>query len=465
MNTNPNPPSPPGNPNPGSPSSGGTGTFAQSAGTPPGPPLPGAPGPTHLPGGNLQPVQPAHLNLPHLKLNAVQKFLLWLSKTDIKALAHCTPEAVMGQTSLGAMVLLTGVLALGSSFFTVWTIVQGQVGPVLIVPLIYASAVMLFDRELVGYAPEQDSSTRAKLGKMAPRFVFAGILGYAIAIPVELKVMERRIEAEIRQVVEERNKPRQERIQAIRMEIASGKEKLKEKIKIAEDELGRARKNRDNELYHGSMGGGIGRGVKFEAFQSEVLVAQKEYNKAIDEHGSYNGNKYQAEEIIKNEKEITDDYENLRRDMLARIEALHRITENNFAAAKLAWLLTLVFMLFEMFPMVLKFFTRYNEYHAYLHVRREINIQKAHVFGNYALNDIEANPRSTFFIGEYTDFIQGGSEDSAGEDGLVSPSQPTPIQGPPPMPAAAPWGIPNPATAVPQGGKLNPPAAGGKNTP
>ena len=128
--------------------------------------------------------------------------------------------------------------------------------------------------------------------------------------------------------------------------------------------------------------------------------------------GAGAGARNAASELL--EKEINDEFESLRRDMLARVEALQRIKEGSPSAWWLANLIMVMFMLFELFPMVLKLFTRYNEYHAYLHARREINIQKAHVMGNYALADIAQNPRKALLTGEYTDRIQGFSEDSLG---------------------------------------------------
>ena len=366
-----------------------------------------------LPGIDAPVADLTRIILPQFKPGLLQRPLLWLSKTDNKAIAHCTPEALMGQTSLGAMVLLTGILALGSSFFTVLSIVQG-VGVVLLVPFIYASAVMLFDRELVGFAPEQDDSILIKLKKMWPRLLFAMVLGYAIALPVELKVLERRIEAEIKTVVRERNSSKTERIADIRAEVAVGREALKLKVNTLQTELNNLIKQKNTEYDKGSSASGPGRGQRFEKFQEEISAQQKALDMAVAElqAGAGAGARNAASELL--EKEINDEFESLRRDMLARVEALQRIKEGSPSAWWLANLIMVMFMLFELFPMVLKLFTRYNEYHAYLHARREINIQKAHVMGNYALADIAQNPRKALLTGEYTDRIQGFSEDSLG---------------------------------------------------
>jgi hypothetical protein len=408
---------------------------------PPGAPVPpaaaGTGAPVYAPvGSNLPTIVPVWHQLPQLDPPPVTRFLLWLSKTDIKAIAHCTPESLMGQTSLGAMVLLTGILALGSSFFTVWTIVEGQWGPALLVPLIYAFAIMMFDRELVGFVPEQDDRFFKKFFKMLPRLGFAAVLGYAIAIPVELKVMERRIEAEIRKVVQERSADKLARIADIRKEGQAARDQLKATVSRKDTELRRIQESMDIEFR--ARGG---RGRRYEAFEGERTVAKAEYDAAIAAYQAFDLSGAQTGEVARYQAQIDAEYDALRRDMLARVEALHGITERNPAAWRLATLLTTVFMLLELFPMILKLFSRYNEYHAYLHARREINIQKAHVLANYALQDIATNPRHAALYGEYTDLIQLKSEDPVGlAPGTSAPGAPA-IPGSPPLPAASPFNL------------------------
>ncbi|MEI7614644.1 MAG: DUF4407 domain-containing protein [Betaproteobacteria bacterium] len=388
------------------------------------------------PGINPHPALALAANpLPQLSLPKIQQFFLWLAKTDIKAIAHCTPEALMGQTTLGAMVLLTGIMAFGSSFFTVWSIVDGQFSFALMVPIIYASAIMMFDRELVGFVPDLEDGLLKKFLKMTPRLAFAVVLGYAIAIPVEMKVFERRIESEVMRVVKERNKESMETQQNAKVEIAAAKAELKDKVAYFKQEIARVQKLMNIEFLDRN-----GRGPRYESFQSEKEKLQAQYEAAEAEYVKFSGTTSQLSVVTAEGDKVTKEYNELRRDLLARAEALERIRASSSAANGLAGLLTVVFMLFELFPMVLKLFSKYNEYHAYLNARKAINIQKAHVLANYALTDIEANPRNAVLYGEYTDMIQIKSEDAVGTPDLTIPAPPSLPQGPmaSPAPAATP---------------------------
>lgn len=88
-------------------------------------------------------------------LKAIERFFQFLSKTDPDAMNSpcCTLVARMTQTSLGVMVLLTGVLAFFSGSYAIYTAFGSHFwGQFVAVPLgiLYAAMIIVFDREIVG---------------------------------------------------------------------------------------------------------------------------------------------------------------------------------------------------------------------------------------------------------------------------------------------------------------------------
>lgn len=355
-------------------------------------------------------------------------FFLWMSKTDIQAIGHCTYEAVATQAALGAMVLLSGLFAFSSSFFLVYSISEGQLAAAWLAPFIYAAAILVFDRELVGFTPASELSAWGKFLHLFPRLVFACLIGYAIAIPMEHKLMERAIEEEIAQDVVRNSTAVVQRSNAARAEVDTLRQQL---VKDLDDARGRLRaiETRLNEEYMRRGGKGpVYAGLEDERNRQMVTVLQ-----AQERLANFRPTAAQEAAMQEADKVIEERIRSVRKDILKRTEALQRIRDRNAAADLLSRVVVAVFVLLELFPMVLKLFQRYNEYHAYLEVRRRMAIQKNHVLGNHALEFIDKYPAEAAKM-ELTDIIQSG-----GEDPVLDHSKPTDASTRPPLAGANPY--------------------------
>jgi hypothetical protein len=382
--------------------------------------------PTGTGPGQMPPNLPPPAPLPHLELSPFQRFFLWMAKTDAKAIAHCTPEALMGQTTLGAMVLLTGLLALGSSTFTVSTMVGNGWSPAYLVPPVYASAIMLFDRELVGFVPDLEDTGLKKFVKMLPRFFFATVLGFAIAIPVELEVFKGGIKDQINKQVKFEGDERLKMEGTTREETALGTDvqEARQAEKTANDDLRKVneeltRLNAD--LAKAETEEKPTRAIK--TLIASALQDKKRYQATIagkqklidDQSGKRTDQNAKSDQkLAAQDKANQARTDALNSDLLTRYLAITDVCNAKPGAFFLKWLLTTIFMLLELFPMILKLFSKYNEYHAYLNARRAINIQKCHVLGNIAIDDIARSPEHAVMYGEYTDMLQTKAEDAAG---------------------------------------------------
>src|SRR5262245_5091968 len=132
----------------------------------------------------------------------LEKFFQFLSKTDQDALsAKCCSRFVrMTQTSLGIMVLITGVLAFFSGSYAIYTAFYGAAWAGFVaVPLgvLYSMMIMIFDREIV---------SATKKSAIIVRFPLALAIGLIVAVPLELRLLQDSIEKEVKRLSQLENR-------------------------------------------------------------------------------------------------------------------------------------------------------------------------------------------------------------------------------------------------------------------
>lgn len=140
----------------------------------------------------------------------LQRFFQFLSKTDRDAMNSpcCTRVARMTQTSLGIMVLLTGVLAFFSGSYAIYTAFANHAWASFVaIPLglLYCFMIIIFDREIVGAQVKKAVWVRLPL---------AIIIGFIVAVPLELRLLQDSIDKQLVVLSQEENKPALERLQA-----------------------------------------------------------------------------------------------------------------------------------------------------------------------------------------------------------------------------------------------------------
>lgn len=332
---------------------------------------------------------------PVAAYSPVERALLFLSKTDRHALQVCTPEARMAQTSIGAMVLIAGVLAFCSSFFAVHSSFFGAAASIPAVILsgaaatLYAIAIVAFDRELV--------AAREKWVTMI-RIPLAILIGIVIAFPIELKLFEGRITSEIMATIDERNAEARQEITNLEQQIATEREHLmagaiaavtanQGLVDQALDEYDRERKrvacrevcerrlaelNRARAALADSQSALEDTARRVDAEINRRLAAQK-------------ARIAQIRQDIATEKQTSH-------DLLSQATALSAVTATSPMAAVVSWLLRIFVTLLDLLPALTKLFLPYSEYQAYLDARRRLNVSKIVAVTNHRLEEIKAHP-------------------------------------------------------------------------
>jgi len=339
-----------------------------------------------------------------------------MSKTDTHVLSFCTRETRMTQQSLGFLVVLTGIFAFYSGFYAVSTTFGNTVIAVP-VALVYATAIMAFDRELVSFTSEDKRA-------LLLRLPIAVLIGLVISLPLELRLMDKRIDAQIRQLVEARNQTLVTEIGQIEERIAGNRSALQQELDVLDDQLRKLAGSMEREERDRF---GVGPRYRELRAQYERLLAQRDRIK--DELAAVAKTSAEETRIQQIRGQLDAEYKDSRRDLLGRFEALGKVEEQSASAAVLSWTLRLFFVFLELFPVGIKFFLPYNEYQAYLNARRCINVQKAHCYGSWAMSEIEKDPWGSLKRPEFSDDLEHAIEDSSrnvgpgpGQAGSPSPN-------------------------------------------
>jgi len=354
------------------------------------------------------------------KIHGVERFLLWLSKTDMFALQFCTHGTRMILTSMGMSVLITGILAYVSSFFAVEsTFFRGEISfPTIMIPLsfslIYAAGIMFFDRELV-------STVGNKVVVGVLRGLFAILIGFVISFPFEIKLQQQAIDEQITRTAEEMNSPKIKIVNEYREKILKAKDAelqpLSQSIQTLENSIQTLTEAHDKECLNPDRKGcgPIADSIKVSRDGQITRLAQlkEEFARKTSSINADLEGRYREEKVIVDTLSKEIERAKGSHDLLTQAMALHELTNQNQMASIMSWALRLFFIMFELFPMLAKLSMPYTEYHAYLDARRTINVSKIIALTNYKDQQIRKDPGNMdLYKTEITDIIAEAMEDN-----------------------------------------------------
>lgn len=322
-------------------------------------------------------------------LRAIERLFQFLSKTDPDAMNSpcCTLVARMTQTSLGVMVLLTGVLAFFSGSYAIYTAFGTHFwGQFVAVPLgiLYSAMIIVFDREIVGAQ-----------GKKAVwiRLPLAIAIGFIVAVPLELRLLQDSIDKHLIVLSKQENQEPRNRLKAKLDALDKRKQELQGKVQHYRDEISRWDDIMEAETVGRQRAGrtGIaGQGPAYREAERNRDANQQMLAKAEAELLKHEEQESQAQQQFKQE------YDNAHvaqaHDFLARYEALESLKETSPGAFSISWGLRIFFILIEVFPALLKLFLPYSEYNAIVEARRRSQVQLVHAVSNKRLDDLARVP-------------------------------------------------------------------------
>jgi hypothetical protein len=318
-------------------------------------------------------------------LKAIERFFQFLSKTDPDAMNSpcCTLVARMTQTSLGVMVLLTGVLAFFSGSYAIYTAFGGHAwGQFIAVPLgiLYSTMIIVFDREIVGAQVKKAVWIRLPL---------AIAIGFIVAVPLELRLLQDSIDKHLIVLSKQENQGPQERLKAKLDALDQRKQELQGKVQHYRDEITRWNDIMEAETVGRLRAGRTGIAGQGPAYReaernrdaNQQMLAKAEAD--LQKHEEEEGQARQQSEQEYNNAHIAQAH-----DFLARYEALESLKNTSPGAFSISWGLRIFFILIEVFPALLKLFLPYSEYNAIVEARRRTQVQLVHAVSNKRLDDL-----------------------------------------------------------------------------
>ncbi len=324
----------------------------------------------------------------------MKKFFLYLSKTDpaiIEQLVNIQPvvgkDARFAQSSLGLMVFITGVLAFASGGYALYTTFQTWY-VAAIVGFIYACLIMAFDREIVSASDKRT---------VWIRFPLALFIGIAVALPLEMRLLQGRIDKQLEQQEQAENKEALTRRDQLVDGFRTETRRLQGEVEKYRDEI-----NRWGEVMEAEVVGRVGNKrtgkrteIPGEGPAYRAASRNKEENDALHRKTEADLQRHLAEEpkiITEAEQVYKQRFISQTYDFLSRFEALETLKGQSPGAWKISWVLRLLFIFIELFPALARLLAPPNVYTGLIESRRNTTIQTLFVSANAHMQNIQKNP-------------------------------------------------------------------------
>lgn len=314
----------------------------------------------------------------------MRKFLLFLSKTDETVITKCSEATKNIQASLGFFVLLTGILAFISGILAVSNmfintdVVSGKPQMAFlgwlfasIIGLVYATLIMAIDREIVA------ASTK---WAVVLRIPLAIIISLVISVPIELQLFDARITKKLVENMRIENQQLADKVHEKMLPFENRRDTL---LKIKNAAL-RERTNWGNIMdieVVGTLRDGkqrpAGKGnaynsAKLNKEEKDVLIGKSD-SELVKVQQQLAALQSQTDSTIKVDR-IGQSY-----DLLSKYTALQevKVADKTGAAGAMSLGITMLFLLFELIPSIMKLLLPKTEYDTLIDIRRNLNINTA----------------------------------------------------------------------------------------
>jgi len=162
--------------------------------------------------------------------NIITKFLIFCSGADSEILKECPSIESNKYASIGIMVLVTGIFAFISGFYTLYSLFNQEynISYVIGLSLLWSLLVFSLDRYLVS-SMRKRYSLRAQVFVALPRIIIALLISIIIAKPFEVKIFENRIVAHINEIKSAENAQLKAKIEST-YRLSELRDEVKDKI-------------------------------------------------------------------------------------------------------------------------------------------------------------------------------------------------------------------------------------------
>lgn len=328
-------------------------------------------------------------------MNHLKEFFLFCSGVDRSILEKC-PTDENKYLGIGATVFFTGLLAFFSAGYALYTVFESWFAAVIF-GAVWGLMIFNLDRYIVMSMKSYGKWWRDWF-VAAPRLVLAVILALVISKPLELKIFEKEINAEMVQMEQEVFKSQEDRVkERYEAQIAGHREQI-DALKKEINTQSALRDQLVQSAVQEADGTGGSRnknlGPIYRAKKAEADKAQTELDNLL----ATNTPLIQQKELAIKDLEVAvlKDVASLDRDkyngMAARMEALSRLGQKSEAILWASLFITLLFIAIETAPIFVKLISYRSPYdyllHEHEHVFEMANLEKVTLLGNEIKNKV-----------------------------------------------------------------------------
>lgn len=306
------------------------------------------------------------LTPPKSKLSWFYKTVCWCSGARLYLLEKC-PADYNKFFGIGAVVIMTGVLASISGGYALYTVFNNYYIS-LVFGILWGILIFSLDWYIVSSLKKENKFGREFLSAM-PRLILALLIAIVISKPLELKLFEKEINQEIETIKRENALSYKTLVNTEFDEI----EKYQKQNTVLLAEITRKEVSRERlfemivaEAEGRSPTNKVGKGpvykekkAEFDKIQNDLTQLKERNYKQIDKNNEQiNQLKSQKNQRINKSENINEEYGGF----LGRLHAMNRLTGRNQAINVANWFIILLFIFVESAPMIVKLLSRRGPY-------------------------------------------------------------------------------------------------------
>jgi hypothetical protein len=314
-------------------------------------------------------------------------FFWFCSGAETELLKKCPTERSK-YTGIGATIFFTGVFALLSGAYALYTVFD-NVWASIAFGLVWALMIFNLDRFIVS-SMRKEGRVGRELLMATPRLILAILISVVIARPLELKIFDKEIQPELIVMEQEKFAVQETQLKSrfipyqdsVRAHIESLKNEITDKSLRRDELLRRAQEEADG------TGGSRRRnlGPIYKVKKADAEKVEKELEALMLENGTRITS---LETLLANSiNGMNAEMASLDRGKMngpaARMEALDRITENSSAILWAHWFILLLFIAIETAPVFVKLISPKGPYDNLLKIAEH----------NFVVEEIEETART-----------------------------------------------------------------------
>lgn len=298
-------------------------------------------------------------------MNSVSSFFIFCSGAVNSVLKRCPTDYIKYQ-GIGATILFTGIFSALSAGYALYTVFESYVVSTIFA-IIWGMMIFNLDRYIVS-GMRKKSNFLKELAMAAPRIILAVFIGIVIATPLELKLFESEINAEIGMMQQETYRQQDE---LLKKRYEADTKVINDEITLLRNKLSKFDQERTARLSEalaeadGTGGSKIrAMGAIYKAKAKASDKAEQDYQLAYAEINPKLEQELAKLEVIESKRNA--EMETLSRASLtgfaSRLKALHRLSSADDAIRIAGIFISILFLIIECAPILVKLISERTPY-------------------------------------------------------------------------------------------------------